>query len=413
MNRVILHCDMNNFYASVECALNPELKGKPIAVCGDAEERHGIVLAKNYIASGYGIKTAETVFSAKRKCPELVTVRPHFDIYMRYSRLAREIYTRYTPLIEPFGLDECWLDLTGRALNEGEGVALANEIKNTVKRELGLTLSIGVSFNKVFAKLGSDMKKPDAVTLIPQKDFLSVIGGLSASELIGIGGSTGARLNVYGIEIIAELASFSKNMLNQMFGKCGEQIWKYANGLDDSPVTLRDTEAIDKSAGNGITAPCDLENGDEVWKVMLELSEEVGHRLVLYGKRAAGVVIQIKDNALNVKQWQCQLECPTQSAYEIAKRAFRLFSESYSWDKPVRAVTVRAINLVYEGEPSQISMFSSDGEKENQRSEKIDKSLDDIRARFGSDIIKNAAVLENGKIPKEKTPSVLPGGIRK
>ena len=413
MSRVILHCDMNNFYASVECSLAPELKGRPLAVCGDSEDRHGIVLAKNYIAAGYGIKTAETVYSARKKCPELVTVSPHFDLYMKYSGLARRIYERYTPLVEPFGLDECWLDLTGRAKDEQDGVRIANEIREIMKSELGLTVSVGVSFNKVFAKLGSDIKKPDAVTLIPQNGFMDIIGSLSASDMIGVGGSTAERLSVYGIETIRELASFSKSILARSLGKCGEQIWLYANGLDTSPVVSREFEMIDKSAGNGTTTPKDLENEDDVWKVILELSEEVGQRLSDSGKRAAGIMIQVKDNELNVKQWQCRLNEPTNSAYAIAKRALALFNEVYSWKRPVRAVTVRAINLLSLEEPEQINLFSSEPVKVNNRSERIDKTLLDIRSRFGDGIIKNAVVLNNDVMPTSDTPNTLPGGKSK
>lgn len=412
MNRVILHCDMNNFYASAECSLDPSLKGKPIAVCGDVEDRHGIVLAKNYIASSYGIKTAETVFSAQKKCPQLVMLSPHFDLYVRLSRLAREIYSRYTPLVEPFGLDECWLDISGVAENETEGVRIANEIKDTVKRELGLTLSVGVSFNKVFAKLGSDIKKPDAVTLIPKKDFLSVIGGLEASVLLGVGGATEMRLNAYGVETVSDLAKFSRNMLKRIFGKCGEQIWCYANGLDSSPVIPLSLDSVDKSVGNGITSPKDMETAEEVWKVMIELADEVGHRLSEAGKRACTVAICIKDNELNVKQWQKPLEEPTHSAYTIAMHAFKLFCASYSWEKPIRAVTVRATNLICANEPGQISMFATDNRTVNERLEKIDQTIEGIRKRFGSQIIKNAVVLGNTNMPSHHIPNTLPGGIR-
>ena len=404
MSRVILHCDMNNFYASVECMLHPELKDKPLAVCGDTEERHGIVLAKNYIAKSFGIKTGDVVWAAKQKCKDLVTVKPHFSEYMKMSGLAREIYGRYTSLVEPFGLDECWLDVTGSARTLEEGVKLANGIRETVKTELGVTVSVGVSFNKVFAKLGSDLKKPDAITLIPKDDFLSVIGKLPASDMLGVGGTMKEKLSTYCVETIADLAAFSKPLLSRLFGKCGEMLWQYANGLDTSPVVARDIEVLDKSVGNGVTAPYDLETSDEVWKLMLELSQEIGHRLSVFGKQAGSVAIQIKDNSLNVKQWQAPLPSETQSAYAIAKAAFGLFIKNYRWEKPVRAVTVRAINLMGETEPTQMNLFS-DGDA-GQNESLIDSTVEDIRARFGDGSIRNAVVL--GRNLEKPPRQVLP-----
>ena len=405
MSRVILHCDMNNFYASVECMLHPELRDKPLAVCGDSEERHGIVLAKNYLAKSFSVKTGDVVWEAKQKCKDLVVVKPHFDEYVKMSRLSREIYGRYTDLIEPFGLDECWLDITSNAKTLQAGVDIANKIRETIKSELGLTISVGVSFNKIFAKLGSDLKKPDAVSVIPKENFLSVIGDLPASDMLGVGRAMKERLSTYCVETISDLAGFSKNLLIKLFGKSGEMLWRYANGLDDTPVVSKNAEIPDKSVGNGITAPCDLETSDEVWKLMLELSQEIGHRLAMADKSAGAVAIQIKDNALNVKQWQAPLNSMTQSPYSIAKAAFELFCKNYEWTKPVRAVSVRAINLVMCGEPEQVNLFSvqQSGYSEDTG---IDSTVEGIRARFGDSSIKNAVVL--GKDLKKQPREVLP-----
>lgn len=395
MSKIILHCDMNNFYASVESMLHPELKGKPVAVCGDSAERHGIVLAKSYLASARGVKTAETIWSAKQKCPELIIVSPHFDEYMRVSMLAREIYGRFTSLIEPFGLDECWLDITGAAKDIEQGEVIANKIRELIKTELGVTVSVGVSFNKVFSKLGSDLKKPDAVTVIPKENFLSLIGGLPASTMIGVGGTTAEKLSTYCVETIGELAAFSKNMLIKLFGKMGEELWKSANGLGDDNVVPRKLELLDKSVGNGVTTPSDLETPDEVWRLMLELSQELGHRLSLSGKKAATVTIQIKNNELKVKQWQAPLDFPTQSPYLIATKAFELFKSSYKWDRPIRAVTVRCTNLSLEKEPLQIGIF--DDKKKNSKNDLIDKTVRELRGRFGNGVIKNAVVVKKEK----------------
>lgn len=239
MQRVILHCDMNNFYASVECMLNPELKNKPVAVCGSVEERHGIVLAKNYAAKAFGVSTGEAIWQAKQKCQDLVIVEPHYEQYMKFSKLARGIYGRYTDQIEPYGMDECWLDVTGSGCM-GTGFEIADEIRRTVKFELGLTISAGVSFNKIFAKLGSDMKKPDAITCIEADSFQEKIWCLPASDLLGVGRATEKVLSGYGIHTIGELAATSDDFLKCRLGKNGLAIKKYANGLDDSPVMRSD-----------------------------------------------------------------------------------------------------------------------------------------------------------------------------
>ncbi len=384
MSRVILHCDMNNFFASVEGALHPEFEGKPLAVCGDSAERHGIVLAKNYIASGYGIKTTETVWSAKQKCPDLLTVPPHYEEYMRVSMQARELYKDYTDIIEPMGLDECWLDISKQAQTLEKGEEIAQKIRARIKNELNVTVSIGVSFNKVFAKLGSDIRKPDAVTIIPREGYLDIIGKLPASSLIGVGGNTADRLSTYCVESINDLARFSRNMLTKLLGKMGEELWMAANGLDNTPVVPRIAEELDKSIGNGMTAAIDIETPDGVWQLMLELCQELGHRLTVSGKKASTVSIQIKDNQLNVKQWQCPTE-PTQSAFNIAKAAFELFTASYKWDKPIRAVTVRVSGFTKADEPSQVGIF--DGKKATTKNDKIDKTLESLRGKFGGNII--------------------------
>ena len=397
MERCILHCDMNNFYASVECFLNPKLNTRPIAVCGETEDRHGIVLAKNYKAKGYGVITGETVWQAKRKCPGLVIVPPHYDEYVKFSKNAREIYSRYTDMIEPMGLDECWLDVTGSQRLFGYGDKLAYEIKESIKKELGVTVSVGVSFNKVFAKLGSDMKKPDAITVITYECFRKQIWHLPVSDMMGVGRATAKKLNSIGIHTIGDLAQYSCECLISKFGKCGEDVWRFANGLDISKVVTRDPEALDKTAGHGITTKEDLICNEEVWPVMLELTQNIGHRLHIYGKKETGVAINIRDNALNDRQWQCRLAFPSKSPYYIAKAAFQLFERSYGWIRPIRSVAVRAIDLISDDIPQQIDIFS-DTEAINKR-ETLDLIIEELRKRYGMKIIRNAILLNNPKIP--------------
>ena len=270
---------MNSFYASVECMLNPSLKGKPVAVGGSAESRHGIILAKSQEAKACGVKTGEALWQAREKCSDLIIIEPHYEEYMKYSEKAHEIYRRYTDLIEPFGLDECWLDVTSSLSLFGSGAVIAESIRETVKFELGLTVSIGVSFNKIFAKLGSDLKKPDAVTCIEKANFREKIWPLPASDLLGVGRATTKKFESCGIITIGDLAKTDVDFLRRRFGKCGEQLWVYANGLDSSRVKHDSYLREIKSIGHGITCVSDLVSTDEVWKVFLQLSQDVSRRL--------------------------------------------------------------------------------------------------------------------------------------
>ena len=408
--RAILHIDMNNFYASVECMLNPELKPYPVAVCGSQEERHGIVLAKNCAAKAKGVRTGEAIWQAREKCPDLVIVPPHYEQYMRFSKLAREIYGRYTDLVEPFGMDEVWLDLTGSQRVMGTPLQMAEEIKETVKYELGLTVSIGVSFNKIFAKLGSDMKKPDAITVIPKETFREQIWNLPASDMLGVGRATEKKLSSMGIQTIGEIARSPADFFRRMFGKCGVDLWRFANGLDASPVTVRDIEAPDKSVGHGMTAVRDLETPAEVWTFILELCQDIGHRLYVFNKKATGVALAVRDNRLFTKQWQCGLPFPTQSPSRIAKAAFSLFTRGYEWKQPVRSLTVQAINLTSLDTPCQLDLFTDPVKVAKEES--LDRTIEELRSRFGKKIIRSACLLDNKKTPTQDNPNIImPTGI--
>lgn len=412
VDRVILHSDLNACYASIECMLDPSLRGKPVAVGGSEESRHGIILAKSQEAKVCGVKTGETLWQAKLKCPDLIIVSPHFDQYSRFSRYAHEIYLRYTDLVEPFGLDECWLDVTDSTRFFGNGEKIANEIRETTKRELGLTVSVGVSFNKIFAKLGSDMKKPDAVTCIGRDDFKDKIWRLPAADLLGVGRSTAKRLESVGILTIGDLAKADAAFLRKILGKCGADLWVYANGLDSSRVKHYDLAIPAKSIGHGITCSADLVSADEVWKVMLELSQDVSKRLKESKLSAKAVQIGIKDNQLATRQFQAPLPLATQSALEIAAEGFRLFNENYDWKHNVRAVTVRAIELQSEDTPDQLDLFGNTQKHDKQ--EKIDNTVIDIRRRFGDKAIFNCCLMTEKKIPhKENEISVLPSPMFK
>ena len=278
VSRTILHSDMNSYYASVEMMLDPKLRGKAVAVCGSTEERHGIVLAKSELAKKAGVKTGMVNWEARQKCPDLIVVPPQYEQYLKYSRLAHEIYYRYTDLVEPFGMDECWLDVTA-SRTYGTGIEIAEKIRKATKEELGLTVSIGVSFNKIFAKLGSDMKKPDAITVITPENYREKVWPLPASELIYIGPATERKLTSYGVHTIGEVAALGPDTLKSWFGVNGIKLWTYASGTDTSRIMQKDFVSPIKSIGHGITCTADLNNEEEVYKVILELSQDVGHRL--------------------------------------------------------------------------------------------------------------------------------------
>ena len=413
MERTILHCDMNNFYASVECMLNPSLRGHPVAVGGDVENRHGIILAKNYDAKKFGIQTGEALWQAKQKCPKLIIVPPHYEEYLKYSRLAHSIYADYTDLIEPYGMDEVWMDVTGSTKAFGSGEVIANTLRERIKYELGLTISVGVSFCKVFAKLGSDMKKPDAVTVIPKDSFRDIIWDLPASDMLGVGRSTEKFLSSYGIYTIGQLANAYPDLMQRKLGKNGMVLLAFANGEDRSKVAPQDYEPPMKSIGHGITTMQDLENNAEVWNIMLALTQDIGHKLRVYNKNAAGVAIYIRyivDKQIAGKQWQCQLPVRTHSAAIIAKEAYRLFERSYGWEYPIRSVTVRAINLCSQDLPEQLQFFSDAATVE--RKEKLETAIEDIRRRFGKYSIQPACLCQNIKMPTDREVELrMPTGM--
>lgn len=400
MDRVILHCDMNNFYASVECMLDPTLVDLPIAVCGSESERHGIVLAKNERAKASGVRTAEPIWQAMRKCPGLKVVSPHFDEYVRISRAVRRIYERYTDLVESFGLDECWLDCSSSARLFGSGEEIARELCRAVKEELGLTISVGVSFNKVFAKLASDMKKPNAVSVISKENFRDVAWRLPAKDMLGVGAATGARLKTIGISTIGDLAVFPEAPLYRLLGSVGRDLRRFALGLDFSPVEAREDESPDHSIGHGITTAQDLTTPSEVETLILSLTEEIGHRLFLYHRHADGIAVSVRDSRLRVKEWQCKLSSPTQSARTIAKEACELFRKNYGWENPLRSVSVRAIGLSSSELSGQIGIFD---DETDVKSKTLDRTVEEIRRRFGLASIRSASLF--GGMGKRRLPS--------
>ena len=402
--RVILHSDMNSFYASVEMMLDPSLKGKAVAVCGSTEERHGIVLAKSELAKKAGVKTGMVNWEAKQRCPDLIFVPPQYDQYLKYSKLAHQIYYRYTDLVEPFGMDECWLDVSGSG-TYGSGMEIAEKIRTACREELGLTVSIGVSYNKIFAKLGSDLKKPDAITEIRKENFKEKVWPLPASDLIYVGRATEAKLARYGIHTIGQLAATSPDTLRYWFGANGLKLWSFANGTDSSRVCHKDFVSPVKSIGHGITCTADLVNEEEVFKVMLELAQDVGHRLRIHELAARGVQIYIRGNDLGGMQFQCKLPFRTQLPSEIAHYGFRLFQERFHWTTKVRAVCIRVIDLVPQSEVEQLDLFIDTAKRDKRV--RLEDTVEDIRRRFGKKALTYAVLMGDLKMPDDGRDIVL------
>lgn len=399
-NRVILHCDLNNFFASVESFYKPELKDVPMAVCGSAEERHGIVLAKNEKAKAYGVKTAEAIWQAKNKCPNLVCVEPHYDRYVDFSRRVRAIYSEYTDMVEPFGIDECWLDVTGSSLLFGTGEEIAYQIKERVKSEVGVTISVGVSFNKVFAKLGSDLKKPDAVTVLSQENFKEKIWHLPADSIIGVGKSTMKTLERIGLRTIGDVAKCKRSLLEMELGKSGLELWKVVNGYDTSPVLKTESLPKAKSYSHGTTQPKNLTNNNEVRATFVSLAESVAHNLRKYGVLASVVSISIRDDRLVTIERQRKLRQPTRLVEELVSTAMELFEENWNWKSEVRSVTIHACNFVDESDACQFNLFC-DNER-NEKLEKLEEQVDAIRSKYGNASVVRASAMKIKKPEQEE-----------
>ncbi len=380
-NRVILHSDINSCYASIEHLHHPELSGKPLAVGGDPEKRHGIVLTADYMAKKRGVKTGMALWQAKQVCPEITFISPRMDLYLRFSRMAHEICGEYTDLQEPYGIDESWLDVTNSCSLKGDGYQIAQEISNRMKKELGITVSVGVSFNKIFAKLGSDYKKPDAITTMYESEFRMKAWELPVSDLLYVGRSTNKKLESLGIRTIGGLAQMDEKILQSRLGKMGAVLWAFANGYDDSPVKRENTSAPIKSIGNSTTTPKELETDEDVKIMLYILSESVAARLRENGFRCRTVEISIRDNELYSFTRQCKLDNASNITGEIALMAYRLFKANYRWDKPIRSVGVRGADLVNDNYMEQLDLFCDFQMREKQM--KMDVAVDDIRRRFG------------------------------
>ena len=396
MDRTILHCDCNSFFASVECVFRPELKTVPMAVCGNPENRHGIILAKNELAKKAGVVTAETVWQARQKCPELVLVPPHHQEYVRYSNLVNAIYQRYTDQVEPFSIDESWLDVTGSRTLFGSGETIADAIRKAVREELGITVSAGVSFNKIFAKMGSDYKKPDATTVISRENYRQLLWPLPISEMIFVGKASRTALRELGIYTIGDLARAEPSLLLARLGKIGGVLSAYARGEDQSPVTsIYDEPEEPKSVGNGMTFRRDLSGEDDLRIGVLYLADSVAARLRRHGLRCRTVAVTVKDPKFHTVSKQKILPRSTDLAKTIAEVSLELIRSCWNPSSPIRSITITASRF-HESGGDQLSLFQSAEEiKDPGKRERLEQAVDQVRSRYGRSAVSFGRILKN------------------
>lgn len=364
-------------------AVQPQLRGKAIAVCGDPAERRGIVLAKSELAKRCGVQTGDPLWLARQKCPSICFVRPHYEIYEAYSKRIREYYERYTPLVEPYGVDECWLDMS--SILRGDRAAAdkqAYHIKEEIKRIFGVTISVGISFNKVFAKLGSDMKKPDAVTHIYFEHFREQIWGLPVSTLLGVGRATSKKLCQTGIMTIGELAHSDRRFIHGLLGKCGDTLWNYANGLDDSPVV--NVRAVRQSLGHGMTLPADVYSSVELWPVIERLSDCIANELQQEGFLGRGIQIYVRDCQLCYHEFQREISFAVNASRLIAEYSLMMVSQYYNWENGIHAFGIRLFHLERHESGRQLELFEEPLLKSrNTRESRVDQMIRAIQLRYG------------------------------
>lgn len=396
MDRTILHCDCNSYYASVESIGRPDLKAVPMAVCGDPESRHGIILAKNEPAKKYGVVTAETVWQAKRKCPGLLLLPAHHARYEEVSAQINALYLEYTDLVEPFSIDESWLDVTGSQHLFGDGCAIADTLRRRVREEIGVTISVGVSFTKTFAKLGSDYKKPDATTVVDRENYRRILWPLPVRDMIFVGRAAAEKLERFDIRTIGDLASAGEDRLRELLGKAGESLWKSACGLEDSPVRAYDDRDAPKSIGNGMTFAQDLVGLEEIRYGLLPLCDEVGTRLRRHGLYGATVTVQIRDPQFRTISRQRRLDTATDSTQTIFRAAVALVAENWQpVTAPIRLLTVTVSGLT-DSPAAQTSLFEAQAGG-SRRSAELDRAVDALREKFGGDAVSYGRLLGNKK----------------
>lgn len=386
--RTILHSDINNFFASVECVNKPDLKTKPVAVTGNPQKRTGIILAKNDIAKSFGVKTGQTVYEAQKLCPNLVCLPPHYSLYEQISKKLHQLYLQYTDLVEPLGLDECWLDVTSsQKILHKSGEEIAYEIKERVKKEFGITASVGVSFSKIFAKLGSDLKKPDAVTVIPKNKFKQIVYPLPINSIVGIGRRLEKKLSLINISTIGEFCKLSRSYVKSMMGITGEKLLDNLLGSEEDAVACYYTLTPPKSIGNGTTTIKDITKREEIEKVLSFLAEKVSKRLISGKFQARTITVSLKSNQLK-KFAKSSTFAPTFASKTLLEHAMQIVDSFFDFNTPIRAIRLRASNLESIATHKQLSFFDN-------KAEKSAIGIKNITSKYGSDAIYLASETES------------------
>lgn len=410
MSRVILHADLNNFYASVACLGRPDLREVPVAVCGDPEQRHGIVLAKNMPAKRMGVQTGQVIWQAKQVCPNLHTVPPDFNEVLRLSGVVRGIMGRYTSHVQPFGVDEAWLDISGPDMSIAQGEKVANHLRHTVREETGLTVSVGVSDNRVFAKLGSDLKKPDAVSVICAENRARVLDPLPISELLFIGPATTRKLNNIGIYTVGQLTATDPQILKGLFGKTGLMLSGIAHGQDMAAVIASAAQPQVKSVGNSVTAAHDVETPFDARITLIGLCESVASRMRKQNLCGRVVELSLRTTDLRVTTRQLTLPFATDCSYDILDAACDLLRRHWPAQQPLRSLGVCVSRLAPANENVQLSFLPED--RRRQRNAVLDRTVDQIRGRYGHDAIRRAITMADralGDINPEEEHVLVPG----
>lgn len=373
---------MNNFYASVECLLNPSIKNYAVAVAGNPKKRTGIILAKNYLAKVYGVKTGEAIWEAKKKCPTLICVAPHFEKYEEFSKRAHEIYYKYTDLIEPFGIDECWLDVTGSLkLFNCTPKELAKKIQDEIYSTLGLSVSVGISFGKTLSKLGSDMKKPMGLTEINKNNHIDIIKKLKIEDMIMIGRHTAEKLHAMNINTLYDLYMQKPEFLRLKFGVVGQYMHNAVCGVDDDKlITPKDEDT--KSVGNGATSANDMTTQEEIKDFLHDLSSKVSMRLRTHGFSAKTIHLSIKFADFTYLSAQDTKNYHFSNEQDLFKYSYEIFcslvGETFA---PIRALRISTTNLITKQDKQQVNIFS------NVKNENLCSAIDSLKEKFGDNII--------------------------
>ena len=403
MRKTILHCDLNCFFASAEMLYHPELRDVPMAVAGDPKDRHGIILAKNVPAKRMGVKTAETIKDALKKCPELVLRKPDYETYAYLSDRVRDLYYEYTDQIEPFGIDECWLDITHSISYFGSAQSIVDSLLHRIRQEIGLTLSIGISYNKVYAKLGSDLAKEDSFYRI---DSLKGIRDLPVSALLGVGPQVAKQLESHGIHTIGDAADKPESYLTSILGKFGSVLHRYACGKADDEVSVYGNDhPIVKSISNSTTSKRDVGDLDDLKIVLTLLADNVARRLSEKGMYYKTVHLFLRNRDLKTRTLQIRLKENSDLGKQIYDEALQLFERNCDFVIPYRSVGVAVSDLSFKKDDLQTDLFSQIPVYDQKQKDK-ETAMRKIRERFGDDAIFSLRLLQDSDLSGIETKNI-------